>query len=544
MRWTSWLLTMAMVVTMLPGLSMLASAAEEEQHADVVAWNDTDNDGVIDEGETTYETLNTALNAGGTVKLYKDYEASDEGDILVAKDTEETLVVTLDLNGKTLSSTSGYFLDLYNTNFTITNTSEETGKIESLYTNTTAIFLNNKTTSLKIDGNIIISSSSSGYALQGYGGILEINDGVFSGAVNIDVAFVSTTITGGTFENFAVGEGAPLTITGGTFNIDPTAWLAEGYEAVKNEETGMWVVSEITAEPEAAVEFIGASIFLEGNIGLNFFCTIDETVFDDTTIILTMADGRTFAYPASQGVKDTSLLADTTLYGFKAEVYAKQMSDAVKAVAEVNGEVVAEMEYSVCDYAEVIIANPDTYETYIPMVKAMLNYGAAAQVQFGYNTDDLANEQLSDADKQAVNDVADEVFQEHRISPFSVPGMGTFVGADLVLESETTLNVYFMPEEGVDVSTLTFYVGENVVKPVNAGSYCLIPISDILASNLDKEYSVVVTNGTETVTMALSAFSYCAVVMEQEENATYTAALKNVLRALYLYNAEANALYD
>lgn len=119
MRWTSWLLTMAMVVTMLPGLSMLASAAEEEQHADVVAWNDTDNDGVIDEGETTYETLNTALNAGGTVKLYKDYEASDEGDILVAKDTEETLVVTLDLNGKTLSSTSGYFLDLYNTNFTI-----------------------------------------------------------------------------------------------------------------------------------------------------------------------------------------------------------------------------------------------------------------------------------------------------------------------------------------------------------------------------------------------------------------------------------------
>ena len=162
MRWTSWLLTMAMVVTMLPGLSMLASAAEEEQHADVVEWNDTDNDGVIDQGETTYETLNTALNAGGTVKLYKDYNASDERSITVGgNETSETVVVTFDLNGHELNYSDIYFLQLYNTDFTLINSSAESGTISGSVTDA-VIYCRSDEASLVIDNNVVITSSESG----------------------------------------------------------------------------------------------------------------------------------------------------------------------------------------------------------------------------------------------------------------------------------------------------------------------------------------------------------------------------------------------
>ena len=41
--------------------------------------------------------------------------------------------------------------------------------------------------------------------------------------------------------------------------------------------------------------------------------------------------------------------------------------------------------------AEVILANSTSFEREVPLVKAMLNYGAYAQLSFDYNTDELAN---------------------------------------------------------------------------------------------------------------------------------------------------------
>ena len=80
-----------------------------------------------------------------------------------------------------------------------------------------------------------------------------------------------------------------------------------------------------------------------------------------------------------------------TLY-FKA--YAK-LSDGTYAYSDVQG-------YSALSFAKTILAGNYEQKTKSLMV-AMLNYGAAAQVQFGYNTDKLMNADLTEAQKAYVD---------------------------------------------------------------------------------------------------------------------------------------------
>jgi hypothetical protein len=101
LRILSVVLAMAMVVGMLPSFTFTAYAVVPNTR--VIAWNDTDNDGVIDNRETTYTNLTTALNAGGTVKLTGD-------EIILASQCMEDqylnlkdISVTLDLNGRYLA---------------------------------------------------------------------------------------------------------------------------------------------------------------------------------------------------------------------------------------------------------------------------------------------------------------------------------------------------------------------------------------------------------------------------------------------------------
>ena len=51
------------------------------------------------------------------------------------------------------------------------------------------------------------------------------------------------------------------------------------------------------------------------------------------------------------------------------------------------------------------------------VVKAMLNYGAAAQVQFNYKTDTLANASLSDTDKVITDGSFDDYRSNYRLCP-------------------------------------------------------------------------------------------------------------------------------
>ena len=292
---------------------------------------------------------------------------------------------------------------------------------------------------------------------------------------------------------------------------------------------------------------VGSNLTLDGNIGLNFYFELDQAIVGSGTALVrfTLASGSVIEIPVSEGRVDTTTVGGKTLYVFTCELNAKQMADTVIAQVVMGENASAQYPHSIVDYANTIIANAEQRYTdeEIALVKAMLNYGANAQLNFGYNTENLANAGLSEAEK-SLSDVTAETFEPHKVTENTVEGIGTFVGSDLVLESETTLNVYFQPADGVTIEELTFTVGGKTVTPVKSGEYYVIPITNIRSDELDDVFTVSVAKGTEGEgSFDCSVLAYCYSVLSDTAD-TYSDELKDTLKALYLYNAAANTYFN
>ncbi len=98
-----------------------------------------------------------------------------------------------------------------------------------------------------------------------------------------------------------------------------------------------------------------------------------------------------------------------TYYVFKCKVAAKDMASEITAQIIDGNDAYNMYSYSVRDYAEYLLNNTENnreYEKAAPLVTDMLNYGAAAQLYFGINTNDLANSIL-DEDERIYREYAD-----------------------------------------------------------------------------------------------------------------------------------------
>lgn len=277
------------------------------------------------------------------------------------------------------------------------------------------------------------------------------------------------------------------------------------------------------------VKFEGCTITLGGQIGINFHMALsDDMVADESTkMVFTLPNGLTKAVSIGEAaIKDGN-------YVFTCQVAAKEMASAVKAQVVSSDEEGAVFEYSVKEYAEYILekaeesSTPDNeYVKAAPLVKAMLNYGATAQVLFDYNTANLANESLS-ADEKALSDADLSAFA------FVLTGKEagvSYYGSRLSLESETALKHYFFVEDEENIPEFT--VNGEAVTATRVDGYYEVKIADILAQNLDEE--IVVTAGG--ITLNYNAFSYGKLAMD-----TDNANLKNLIKALFAYNQAAKA---
>lgn len=177
------------------------------------------------------------------------------------------------------------------------------------------------------------------------------------------------------------------------------------------------VVTLFTALPltvsaaEDEPEIVGTSITLNGAIGLNFYVKENGNTnyyanfeYDST---LLSGDSK-----PTTNLNDDAVYDKTNNYRiYTINLFAKQMTEKITfSVSET-----ATKPTSVREYAEKIISGEnDTYLTqqgYTPgkiakakdLCKAMLNYGAQAQTEFNYKTDDLANKNYSDYTAPALN---------------------------------------------------------------------------------------------------------------------------------------------
>jgi len=131
-----------------------------------------------------------------------------------------------------------------------------------------------------------------------------------------------------------------------------------------------------------------------------------------------------------------------------------------------------------------------------------------------------------------------------RITGYDLPteygtDLVTFVGASLILKSETTLRFFFIVKDGTENFTISYNGTPLEIKSSSGLHY--VDVEDISAQNLDVTYSVTVNDGVQEGAIPYSPLTYCQSVRSKDTTAE---ALANLCGALYLYNSAANNFFD
>lgn len=294
------------------------------------------------------------------------------------------------------------------------------------------------------------------------------------------------------------------------------------------------------ASESPEVSLYGRSLTLKDNIDVNYYMEMSDSVFEHDAYLEFKIGGQTYKLNASDAAEVNE--NGKTLYKFSCPVNAAQMSDTIETRIVIDNKTEEEYSYSVKEYATELLSKSNEYpaET-IKLVKALLNYGTAAQNFFKYNTDKPANAGLSDTDKA----VAAADFEEYKavIKTDSANGQSnglTYYGSSLICKSEMTVRHYFMVNEGCDINNYKFsyvnaYGNEVSLTPKKAsdGVYC-VDINGIMARNLNSNYACKVTEKNKACILELDygPFSYSQKVINSGNS---SAELKNLVNALYWY---------
>ena len=285
----------------------------------------------------------------------------------------------------------------------------------------------------------------------------------------------------------------------------------------------------------------GYSLSLTGNIGVNFYMELSNKIIADKDAYMqfTLPNGTITKVLVSEAQTNTTINAEKTYYRFPCEVASYEMTQDIKAqMFDGNGKCGKEYTYTVRDYAQYLIDHVDLYQDAYPFAVAMLNYGACSQKYFNKAVDELANKYLND-DELEIPDRFDGYINGFVANKAENKVLGQFAGLSMVLKSETTLNIFYEPKEGIDVSKLNFIVDGKEITPVKRGQYYILSLENIKANELGNSKKFTVTDGTNTLSGDYCAMMYCYQVLQAQEG-TYEDALVTLVKAFsdYAYRAK------
>lgn len=286
----------------------------------------------------------------------------------------------------------------------------------------------------------------------------------------------------------------------------------------------------------------GYSLILDGSVGVNFYMELSDAVLADDTAYMefTLPSGEVSKVPLDKN--NSEVISDKTYYKFKCQVNAAGMTDTIKAQLKSNAGNSKVYEYTVKEYSDYLFANKENnveFAKAYDLIKAMVNYGSYAQIYADYHTDRLAVGDKSDL--TSVEDVTIGEEYKYTISGESVNANVTFAGASLTLLSTTTLRMYFKLTD-VDADNVTFtYHGIDFDK-TKSGDYYYVDIVGIPADKLDDDCEVRVTvDNNTTFEVTYNPMAYCYNVINRETTETRTDTLKNLIKAMVIYNQAADA---
>lgn len=290
------------------------------------------------------------------------------------------------------------------------------------------------------------------------------------------------------------------------------------------------------------VSLYGRSITLKDNIDVNYYMEMSDSVFEHDAYLEFKIGGQTYKLNASDAAEVNE--NGKTLYKFSCPVNAAQMSDTIETRIVIDNNTKEEFSYSVKEYASELLSKSNEYpaET-VKLVKALLNYGTAAQTFFKYNTGKPANAILSDTDKA----VAAADFDAYKAvikadsANGAIDGL-TYYGSSLICKSEMTVRHYFILDNGSDINNYKFsyidtegYEVSLIPKKVSDGGVYCVDISGIMACSLNKNYVCRVTgmDNSQTIELDYGPLSYAYSVANSKDSSK---ELMNLMNALYMYS--------
>ena len=267
-------------------------------------------------------------------------------------------------------------------------------------------------------------------------------------------------------------------------------------------------VASVFATGEELTEVTQWNLVLGDQISANFHIRISQSV--SSSAVMNVTDGYgTTSYAIADAEKDAS-----GNYVFTARLPAAQLTDTITLQLRDGENVSTAHSYCAVDYAKNIM-NSDSSDSTKTLVKAMLNYGAAAQNYFNYNTGNLANTGF-----ESTEEVEIPAVDTSNIVSGNVNGI-TFYGASLVFESKIAVRFYFNVTG--NISDYSFSAGTPVAKD---GRY-YVEIANINPQDYANPVSVTVN---DTLTVNYSPLTYIS-RMANSENA----AMAQLVKAMYQY---------
>ena len=305
-------------------------------------------------------------------------------------------------------------------------------------------------------------------------------------------------------------------------------------------------VLTLTASTDVRDIVNGASLTLEGDIGVNFYVTLDDASAA-MTFVMNGPDGEKRVDVAS-----LSKLTEGDYVGAYKVSYQVAPSDMdqniVFSLENANGEKLMiyrpagtaydgrQITYSVKKYVEKAKNLGTDHAKLATLCEKLDVYGLFCKKQFVDETlsiDDSVIAALPDITKEAL-------FADGRALDFNgtLPGVMTFKGSTLLLNAKTSYRLYF---DITDTTGLSATVNGQpaTIKHNSLGYY--VQLSNIDAADLDTNYVAVVTDGTNSCTITFSALTYVYCTLKNETSA---ANIYQLVKALYAYNQAANAYFN
>ena len=331
---------------------------------------------------------------------------------------------------------------------------------------------------------------------------------------------------------------------GTDYTVEYSNNVKAGTATVTIKGTGIYsgTVSKNFEIKEALYTVYGYQVAINGNFDLKYYIDLSKEAANDTDAYIEFKVGDRI-----QKVKQRE--TSNGHYVYTCEVPVAQIGDKVTATLYYKDKSYALTQYSVKDYLNAIVQNKDKKEEYgkaADIASAILNYGARAQLYFGYKTDALVNSALSDAQKKKVDSILAQDIKNaitNKESGNLENNDFKYYGDSLVCKSDTGMKLYFENKNSLSLKEIEKKYDisvkdckKQVSKSINGNMIC-ITINDLNATELDDNFVVQITNkqnSSQSMSVSTSPYIYIKKSMDSGD-----AKLINLSKAMYWYSQKA-----